>query len=163
MEKRRFKSPNLLGVCINNTMNGKKVIRHETRLWLFYERVVHMPSAKTKDNCLTPGVLLSSEGKHNCKQCNLSDCGFCKPIGKFGYLVSDSECDRAKRGKVIVFKYQDVTKEFILRLAKSRNMTIEEFGDHIYLKHNTVKSLKTDKPLTTVQKKMYCERLNKYF
>jgi len=31
-KKRRLKSPNLLGSCINNTMNGKKVVRRETKL-----------------------------------------------------------------------------------------------------------------------------------
>jgi len=106
---------------------------------------------------------LSAAGKHKCYQCEHSNEGFCKPLKKFSYQVTNSECDRVKSGRLINFEYRKITKEFIMDLIKKSNITINQFCRNLGLGNSSVISLQNDKPLTTIQQKMYCDKLNKYF
>jgi hypothetical protein len=114
-------------------------------------------------NYLHDGFKLSSSGKHNCVSCIHNKEGFCKANKKFAHTVSYSQCKRAKENNKVNFDYKQITKEFLKKLMENSKMSFEEFCINLDLSYSSIRSLKTDKPLTTVQKKMYCERLNRYY
>jgi len=122
-----------------------------------------MPVLRSKRFEIIDGILFSSSGKHNCVGCEHNKDGFCKACGRFSYVVSDAQCERARSGTVVNFNYKEITKEFVYNLAKNSKYTFDEFCERLGLNYATVESLKSDKPFTTVQKKMYCGRLNKHF
>lgn len=108
------------------------------------------------------GVLFSASGAHECYKCSLSNEGFCKPVKRFGLMVSDAVCRRARAGLPIKFAIKDISAEYALEMMKLFNLTEEQFKTQLGLEKNHMTQLMSGCVIQTYIKRIICERMNEF-
>lgn len=108
-------------------------------------------------------VSFSSDGKHQCYLCEHSNESFCRPIGRFGYHVTDTQCERIKNGEPPIYNIIHITDDFLKSVMDMRGFTKEDFIKELKIGHVGLKLLENGSgKMSDSSKQRFVDKMNKY-